>query len=94
LRFGGYQLRYKGQLFERGAFYEPDVLSRDGSDLALLRKMMADEAAASTGERVFLRTRSEFVKEVFYERGYALGGGAAAPLSRRSKLLTRRATGC
>ena len=27
LRFGTYQLRYKGQLWERGAFYEPQVLS-------------------------------------------------------------------
>src|SRR5271157_647848 len=29
LRFGAYQLRYKGQVWERGAFYEPDVLSAD-----------------------------------------------------------------
>jgi hypothetical protein len=35
LRFGGYQLRYKGQVWERGAFYEPDVLSED--EVAVLR---------------------------------------------------------
>src|SRR5271163_403057 len=29
LRFGGYQLRYKGEISERGAFYEPDVLTED-----------------------------------------------------------------
>jgi hypothetical protein len=73
LRFGGYQLRYKGELFERGAFYEPDVLSADGSELALLRQMLADDEADSAGERVLLRTRADFVEKVFYERGYALG---------------------
>ena len=26
LRFGAYQLRYRGQIWERGAFYEPGVL--------------------------------------------------------------------
>src|SRR5208282_15681 len=29
LRFGAYQLRYKGQIWERGAFYEPKVLARE-----------------------------------------------------------------
>ena len=29
LRFGAYQLRNKGRLFERGAFYEPEVLSAE-----------------------------------------------------------------
>jgi hypothetical protein len=29
LRFGGYQLRYKGEVWESGAFYEPDVLSEE-----------------------------------------------------------------
>jgi hypothetical protein len=27
LRFGAYQLRYKGQVWERGGFYEPEVLA-------------------------------------------------------------------
>src|SRR5271157_2374096 len=71
LRFGTYQLRYKGQVWERGAFYEPDVLTAD--DLAVLRQVMADEEANSDGERVRLLTRTEFVNEVFYGSGYAVG---------------------
>ena len=38
LRFGGYQLRYKGEIWERGAFYEPDVLTED--ELAILHKSL------------------------------------------------------
>src|SRR5208282_5278354 len=34
LRFGAYQLRYKEQVWERGVFYEPEVLTAD--DLAVL----------------------------------------------------------
>ena len=71
LRFGAYQLRYKGQIWERGAFYEPDVLTAD--ELAILRQVMADEEAKSDGERIRLRTRAEFVDEVFYGSGYAVG---------------------
>ena len=71
LRFGAYQLRYKGQVWERGAFYEPDVLSAD--ELAVLRQVMADEEANSDGERIRLLTRAEFVDEVFYGSGYAVG---------------------
>src|SRR5271166_6638206 len=40
LRFGAYQLRYKGQVSERGAFYEPDILSAE--ELQVLREVMAD----------------------------------------------------
>ncbi len=71
LRFGAYQLRYKGQVWERGAFYEPDVLRAD--DLAILRQVMADEEAKSDGERIRLRTRADFVDAVFYGSGYAVG---------------------
>ena len=71
LRFGAYQLRYKGQVWERGAFYEPDVLTMD--ELATLRQVMADEEAKSGGERICLRTKAEFVDEVFYASGYAVG---------------------
>ena len=71
LRFGGYQLRYKGEIWERGAFYEPDVLSQD--ELAILRQFIAEEESNSDGERVCLRTRAEFIDEVFYQSGQAVG---------------------
>jgi hypothetical protein len=38
LRIGAYQLRYKSQLWERGAFYEPEVLSV--AEQALLHEVM------------------------------------------------------
>src|SRR3984885_1877862 len=71
LRFGGYQLRYKGEVWERGAFHEPDVLSED--ELAILRQFIAEEDSNSDGERICLRTRAEFVDEVFYQSGQAVG---------------------
>jgi hypothetical protein len=71
LRFGGYQLRYKGQVNERGAFYEPDVLSED--EIAILHQVMDDEKSNSDGVPISLRTRAEFVEEVFYKSGYAFG---------------------
>jgi hypothetical protein len=72
LRFGAYQLRYKAQIWERGAFYEPDVLSKD--ELAILRQVIDDpEESNSDGERVCPRTRAEFVDEVFYCSAYAVG---------------------
>ena len=46
LRFGGYQLRYKGNIWERGAFYEPDVLRKD--ELAILRQFIAEERLKPT----------------------------------------------
>src|SRR5271166_4901620 len=73
LRFGAYQLRYKGQVWERGVFFEPDpeVLAPD--EIAILRQVMADEEANSNGERMRLLTRTEFVNDVFYGSGYAVG---------------------
>jgi hypothetical protein len=71
LRFGGYQLRYKGEISERGAFYEPDVLTED--ELTILRQFKAEEESNSDGERIRLRTRAEFVDEVFYQSGQAVG---------------------
>src|SRR5271166_6764773 len=50
LRFGAYQLRNKGRLFERGAFYEPEVLSAD--DLTVLSEVVAEDSETSDGERV------------------------------------------
>jgi hypothetical protein len=68
LRFGGYQLRYKGQVWERGAFYEPDVLSED--EVAILRQAIGEEDSTSDNEQVCLRTRAEFVDEIFYQSAY------------------------
>jgi hypothetical protein len=71
LRFGAYQLRYKGQLWGRGAFYEPEVLS--AAEQALLRQVMEEEIATSAGVQIHVLTRAEFVDEVFYDSGYAVG---------------------
>jgi hypothetical protein len=57
--------------WERGAFYEPDVLS--DHDLTILRRFIDDEKCNSDGERVCLRTRAEFVDEIFYQSAYAVG---------------------
>jgi hypothetical protein len=67
LRFGGYQLRYKGQVNERGAFYEPDVLSED--ELAILRHVIDDEKSNSDGVPICLRKRAEFVDEILFRSG-------------------------
>ncbi len=71
LRFGGYQLRYKGHLWERGAFYEPKALEE--SEQALLRHFMAKEEPGPDGEHIRLLTRAKFVEKVFYKSGYAVG---------------------
>src|SRR5271170_6336198 len=71
LRFGAYQLRYKGQIWERGAFYEPEALAPD--ELAILHQCIANEEADSDGERVRLLTRTAFVDEIFYGSAYAVG---------------------
>ena len=71
LRFGGYQLRYQGQIWERGAFYEPEVFSED--ELAILHQVIDDERSNSDGIPIHLRTRAEFVEEVLYRSAYAVG---------------------
>jgi hypothetical protein len=71
LRFGAYQLRNKGRLFERGAFYEPEVLSAE--DLTVLSEVVAEELETSDGERVRLLTRDQFVDQVFYGSGRDVG---------------------
>jgi hypothetical protein len=71
LRFGGYQLRYKGEIWERGAFYDPDVLGED--EIAILRQAIDDERSNSDGEPICVRTRAEFVDEIFYRSAYAVG---------------------
>jgi hypothetical protein len=65
-----YQLRYKSQLWERSAFYEPEVLSV--AEQVLLHQVMEEEIAASAGERIRVLTRAEFVEQV-YDSGYAIG---------------------
>ena len=75
LRFGAYQLRYKDEIWERGAFYEPEVLSQP--EQTLLREVIEAEIAASDGECIRVLTRAEFVEEVFYDRGYAVGAQIA-----------------
>jgi hypothetical protein len=57
LRFGTYQIRKGLELMESGIFYEPDVLTP--SEFELLRRV-GDERC------VKLRTRDEFVDDVFY----------------------------
>ena len=71
LRFGAYQLRNKGRLFERGAFYEPEVLSVE--DLTLLSQVVAEKSETSDGERVRLLTREQFVDEILYGSGRDVG---------------------
>ena len=71
LRFGGYQLRCRGHLVERGAFYEPATLYPD--ELPLLRNAIEREEPGPDGERIRLLTREQFVNDVFYRCGYAVG---------------------
>jgi hypothetical protein len=71
LRFGAYQLRNEGRLFELGFFYEPDVLTDD--DLRVLTEVKAELEAKSEGERVRLLTRERFVEDVFFGSGGDVG---------------------
>jgi len=71
LRFGGYQLRYKGRLWECGAFYEPKSLTE--AETALLQEFIAKQEPGPDAERIRLLTRAEFVEEVFYKSGYLVG---------------------
>ena len=71
LRFGAYQLRHGDQIFQRGTFFEPDVLS--AREQATLRKVMAEEKARSDDGRVYVLTRTEFVEDVFYRSGHQVG---------------------
>ena len=63
LRFGTYQLRKSGELTQAGLFYDPEGVTE--AELHLLQ-----EQAASLGQE--LRTRAEFVDEVFFRRAYQL----------------------
>jgi hypothetical protein len=70
LRFGGYQLRYKGEVWESGAFYEPHVLSED--EVAILQQVI-DDGRSNFDVPIYLRTRAEFVDEILYRSAYAVG---------------------
>ena len=61
LRFGTYQLRKAGELVEAGIFYDPDGMT--AGELAVLR----DHAEANG---LILRTREDFVDEIFFARAY------------------------
>lgn len=66
LRFGAYQLRNKGRLFELGFFYGPEPGLLIDSDMQVLAEARGELVAKSEGERVRLLTRGHFVDEVLY----------------------------
>jgi hypothetical protein len=66
LRFGAYQLRNKGRLFELGFFYEPEPGVLTDTDMQVLAEARDELEAKSEGERVRLLTRGQFVDEILY----------------------------
>src|SRR5579872_7028157 len=70
LRFGTFQLRYRGHIIERGAFYDPTL---DETDLATLSREVANERPSADGERIVLLTRQKFVERVFFNSAYYIG---------------------
>lgn len=71
LRFGAYQLRYRGKLVERGIFYEDSGL--EPGELATLSAFMCAEQPGPDGEKLFVRSREQFVHEVLYRRAFLIG---------------------
>lgn len=65
LRFGTYQVRKSGELWEKGFFYDP--LSLGNSELATLRSYADDH-------NLEVRTTQRFVEEVFFVYAYELRG--------------------
>jgi hypothetical protein len=76
LRFGAYQLRTEGRLFERGALYEPQVLSAE--DLTVLNRVVAEESETSDGERVRLLMRDQFAIRSYMAQGETSGRKSSA----------------
>lgn len=60
LRFGTFQLRNAGELVETGIFYDPDIAA---DEIKTLRQY-------AERERLPLRTRDQFVDEIFFGRAY------------------------
>jgi hypothetical protein len=87
LRFGAYQLRNKGRLFERGAFYEPEVVSSE--DLTVLSEVVTEGSETSEGERVRLLTRDQFVDQVLYGSGRDVGPPSRASQSSAAAMSCR-----
>lgn len=71
LKFGNYQLRHKGRLFERGIFYEADALLPE--ELAVLRTHHDNDIPSEDGEKITFLARHEFVEQVFFAKGYNIG---------------------
>jgi hypothetical protein len=71
LRFGAYQLRYRGLVWEEGLFYEPDACLPSEQDV--LVEVCEQQRIASKGGRFFLRTRADFVDQIFYGSAYRIG---------------------
>jgi hypothetical protein len=71
LRFGAYQLRNNGRLWEAGLFYEPEACSP--ADLAVLQAETTEQLSNSPNGRFYLRTRADFVEAVFYRRAFDTG---------------------
>ena len=61
LRFGSYQVRIGDALYERGLFYDPEVLRSRERQLFLLY---------ASAHKLTVRTRSEFVEKIFFGIGY------------------------
>lgn len=70
LRFGTYQLRYRANLVERGAFYDPTLPK---ADLDVLTQVIAEERPGNDGEKIRLLTREEFIERVFYQSAFEVG---------------------
>jgi hypothetical protein len=61
LRFGPYQVRKNDDLYERGLFFDPEVLSPD--EQAVLRRYAQEH-------ELKVRTRVEFIDDIFFGIGY------------------------
>jgi hypothetical protein len=71
LGFGAYQIRDRGELIERGFFHAADL---SAADLTTLREAFSGMEPTDAGERLCLRSRAEFVDEVFFGWGHDVGG--------------------
>jgi hypothetical protein len=61
LRFGSYQVRRSDDLYERGLFFDPDVLG--SAEQQTLRRY-------ASAHQLTVRTRAEFVDQIFFGIGY------------------------